>query len=389
MDAYYVLGLYAVAFVIIWVLALLFKDKLKIDVSGPLLMRRTTRLRDFIDAIAQKSPRFWKVYMTIGIPVAVFFMAFMIYAIFLSLQMLFQVPTAALVLPGVDVPGSPIFIPLGYGLIALATVLVIHEFSHGILARAEGIKIKSIGLLMFAVIPGAFVEPDEEEVEKASRLAKLRIYTAGSISNLTLAGIAIAIFWLLSSFFIPATFHSDGVLINSITPNSPAQGILKDGMVIHSINGYPINDKNDYSTVLFNKTKPGDSLTYITDQGTFTIKSTGQPSNASITYAGTRSDTNYAVNSDISKIYGSILPWIPYYLTDLLWWVFLLNFLVGTFNLLPMKPLDGGLIFEELLRYRLSERNAKVISSNLSYVFIVIVGLMLIYGVVPGIMRMF
>ena len=68
---------YVIAFVIIWTLALLFKDKLKIDITGPLLMRRTARLRGFIDSIAQKSPRFWKILMNIGIPVAVFFMVLM------------------------------------------------------------------------------------------------------------------------------------------------------------------------------------------------------------------------------------------------------------------------------------------------------------------------
>ena len=66
---------YAIAFIVIWVFAILFKDKLKIDINGPLLMRRTLRMRDFIDSIAQKSPRFWKSIYDIGIPVAVCFMA--------------------------------------------------------------------------------------------------------------------------------------------------------------------------------------------------------------------------------------------------------------------------------------------------------------------------
>ncbi len=83
--------------------------------------------------------------------------------------------------------------PLGYGLIALVTVIVVHEFAHGILARAEGIRIKSIGVLLLAIIPGAFVEPDEEEVKKANRLSKLRIYAAGSIFNIGFAAIALVI----------------------------------------------------------------------------------------------------------------------------------------------------------------------------------------------------
>lgn len=357
------LTFYAVAFVVIWVLALLFKDKLKIDVEGPILMRRTTRLRDFIDSIAQKSPRFWRGFMTVGIPVSIFFTALMIYLIAISLQTLLQAPAASPILPGVDYPGNPIYIPLGYGLIALATVLVIHEFSHGILARAEGIKIKSIGLALFAVIPGAFVEPDEEEISKASKLTKLRIYVAGSISNLTLAGITFAIFYLISSFFVPAAFHADGLLVSSVIPKSPSDGILKEGMVIYNINGYNMRNSTDYVNFR-NSSKIGDVLTIQTNEGTYKIKLASNPNNSTAPYAGLRFTDNLVVNKNIHDVYGDVIPWTLYYLKDLFFWVFLLNFAVGTFNLLPMKPLDGGLIFEELLSAKMSENKISSITSN-------------------------
>ena len=70
-----VLWYYAIGFIIIWILAILFKDRLKIDIEGPILMRRTQRLRDFIDSIAKISPRSWRWTMNIGLPVAFFFMA--------------------------------------------------------------------------------------------------------------------------------------------------------------------------------------------------------------------------------------------------------------------------------------------------------------------------
>ena len=173
---------YAIGFILVWVIAILFRKQLKIDIEGPLLMRKTTRLRGFIDSVANKSPRFWRWTMNIGIPVSVFFMGLMVYAIIASLKIMFSTPTVAIVLPGVDIPGSPIFIPLGYGIIALAILMVVHEFGHGIISRVEGVKIKSIGVLMLAILPGAFVEPDEEDVEKSSRISKLRIYAAGSTS---------------------------------------------------------------------------------------------------------------------------------------------------------------------------------------------------------------
>ena len=375
---------YVIGFIVIWVLALLFRDKLKIDIEGPILMRRTLRLRDFIDSIAQKSPRFWKLFMNVGIPIAVFFMGFTFYLIILYSTMILQSPQIVPILPGVDYAGNPFYIPLGEGLIALFTVLVVHEFAHGILARAEGVSIKSIGVLLLAIIPGAFVEPDEEEVKKVSRLSKLRIYAAGSIANVTLAGITLAIVFLLTNIFIPTAFHSDGVLISSVIPNSPADGVLQEGMVIYGANGVNIKNTTDYVNFR-NNTKIGDIVTFQTNQGTYQVKLGSNPNNQSQSYAGFRYQDNLVVNNNIAQTYGTILPWILYYLADILNYVWLLNFAIGTINLLPLKPLDGGLIFEELLGYRLSKEKVIPIVNTLSYVIAAILIVNIVYAVGRGI----
>lgn len=384
-----VLWYYVIFFVAVYILAIIFRYRLKVDVYGPLLMRRTKKMRGWIDYLANLSPRFWRWSMNIGIPIAVFGMAFMVYTIIMSLTVMFEKPTTALLLPGVDIPGSPIFIPIFSGIIALILLMVVHEFGHGILARAQGIRIKSIGVILLAILPGAFVEPDEEDVKKASRAVKLRIYAAGSIFNMALAGIAFAVMIILSSFFIPYAFESDGLKIISVTPNGPSEGILKEGMIITNINGYPMNNKASYTDLLLNKTKPGDKLTYVTDQGTFTITTTGQPSNSSIAYPGTRSETHLVVKGEVSKTYGETLPWFFYNLSDICYWIYVLNLLVGLFNLLPMKPLDGGSMLEEILGYKIPEKYVSRIVSSVSVVMIGIVAILIIYGTVPGIMKMF
>jgi membrane-associated protease RseP (regulator of RpoE activity) len=384
-----VLWYYVIFFVAIYILAILFRDRLKVDVYGPILMRRTKKMRGWIDSIANLSPRFWRWSMNIGIPIAVFCMAFSVYSIILSLQYMFQAPQAAILLPGVDIPGSPIFVPIFSGIIALIILMVVHEFGHGILARVDGVRIKSIGVVLLAILPGAFVELNEEDVEKAKRSVKLRIYAAGSIFNLALAGIALVIVILISSFFIPYAFQSDGLKIVSVTSGGPSEGVLKEGMIVTSINGYSMNNKAAYTDLITNKTKPGDKLTYVTDQGTFTITTTGQPTNQSIAYPGTRSETHLVVKPEVSKIYGDILPWFLYDLADVGYWVYALNLLVGLFNLLPMKPLDGGIIFEELLGYKMPKEFARRIASSVSVVLIGVVALLVIYGTVPGILQMF
>ncbi|MGC9517183.1 MAG: site-2 protease family protein [Methanomicrobiales archaeon] len=381
MDA---LWFYAILFVGIWIVSLIFHKKLKIEIKGPLLMRKTKRMRGFIDNIAQKYSRFWKVFMTIGIPVAVFFMALMLYFFILTLGTLLEPTTAGsqvgVLLPGVDVPGSSFYVPLGYGIIGLMTVIIVHEFGHGILARVEGVSIKSIGLLLLAVLPGAFVEPDDDEIKKSKRISKLRIYAAGSIFNLSLAAIALIIF-ILSGAAIGSAFHTEGVQVFSVVPASPASGILKEGMVIEEINGVSIKNSTDYQKIL-NKTQPGEVLTFTTDQGTYSVKTGTNPNNSTKFYIGIRTQNHLVVNSEVSSIFGNILPSILFYLNQLFYWIFTLNFLVGTFNLLPMKPLDGGLMFEELLSYKLSKNKVKPIVSTISWVIIVTLAflMILVYG---------
>lgn len=383
-----VLWYYVILVVITYILAILFRDRLKVDVYGPILMRRTKKMRGWIDFIANLSPRFWRWSMNIGIPIAVIGMVYMVYTIIMSLQYMFKAPAAALLLPGVDIPGSPIFIPIFAGIIALVLLMVVHEFGHGIMARVDGVRIKSIGVILLAILPGAFVELEEEDVAKAKRSVKLRIYAAGSIFNMALAVIALVIVMVISSLFIPYAFQSDGLTITSVTPGGPSEGVLKDGMIVSSINGYPVNNRTDYTDLILNKTKPGDKLTYVTSQGTYTITSTGQPNNASITYPGTRSETHLVVKPEVSRVYGGIIPWFLYNLADVGYWVFALNLMVGLFNLLPIKPLDGGIIFEELLGYKLPEEFVKKIVSSVSIVLIGIVAFLIIYSIVPGIVQM-
>lgn len=410
---------YAIGFVIIWVLALLFRDKLKIDIEGPILMRRTQRLRGFIDSVANRSPRFWRWSMNVGLPVAVFFMGLMLILIIVSLETLIQAPSVAILLPGVDIPGSPIFVPLGYGIIALMTVIVVHEFGHGIISRVEGVRIKSIGVLLLAVLPGAFVEPDEEDIEKSKRISKLRIYAAGSVFNLVLAAVSLIIVLFITVLIISSispgipgisipgtsiktepvtllningpifpTFQTNGVAITSVVPKSPADGILQNGMVIQSINGISTSNFNNF-TSLSNQTKIGETLNFQTNQGTFSVKAGVNPNNATRGYIGIRSEDHLVLNNNVAKTFGHQIPWFIYSLRDLFTWIFIINFAVGTFNLLPMKPLDGGLILEELLGYKLSENRVQQIITPLSYVLILIIVVSIVYSLGRGISLLF
>ena len=375
---------YVIAFILIWTIAIVFKNQLTdhgVEVNFPLLMWRTQRLRGFIDRLANRAPRFWKWYMNLGIVISTGFMILMAVALVYSLKTLMDAPTVSLVVPGVEVPGSPIFIPLLAGLIALATVLIVHEFSHGILSRVEKININSIGLLLFAIIPGAFVEPDEEELNELSRPARMRIYVAGSMANLTLAAIAMIIMMVISSFIVPVVFEDDGVVINRLTSDGNAINHMSEGMVIRSINNLTVNDMASFQKAT-NTLKPNETVNIHTDQGDYSFQLKSNPMNRSLGFMGVQVEANNVIADGFDNQFYTPLLWFLMPLSELLFWIYFLNFAIGTFNLLPMKPLDGGHLFENLLSYIMPEVAYKPIVTFMSFLMGIIIVVSLVVGLV-------
>ena len=78
----------------------------------------------------------------------------------------------------IGLPAINPLIPLWYGIFGLAVAILVHEGCHGILSRAQAIAVRSVGLLMFVVPIGAFVEPDEPELRRAPLRQRLRIFSA-------------------------------------------------------------------------------------------------------------------------------------------------------------------------------------------------------------------
>ena len=368
---------YLIAFAIIWVLSLVLKDKLidhGFEINFPMIMWKTQKLRGFITRISNISPKFWRWFMNVGIFVAFGAMIFITWTLISTLPSVFETPAVSIIIPGVEMPGSSIYVPFLYGLIALATVLVVHEFSHGVQAVGEKIPIKSIGLLLFAVIPGAFVEPDEDELKKAKKSSRLRVYAAGSVANMSLALIAIILVSLISAG-IPHYFAEDGIEVGRVVGDSPCDGILKEGMVLESIDNHTIKDSKSYVDIV-SSYKPGDDVSIKTDQGTYSIHLDKNPNNDSRGFFGIQANKHFKL---IDNSLGSI-PWVLFEFLELFQWIFMLNLGIGLFNLLPLKPLDGGYMLEILLSYRLSEKYYKPIVNALSVVMAMIIIFTIIIG---------
>ena len=312
--------------------------------------------------------------MNVGIVVAFGAMIFITWSLISSLPSVFETPAVSIIIPGVEMPGSSIYIPFFYGLVGLATVLIVHEFSHGIQSVGEKISIKSIGLLLFAIIPGAFVEPDEDELKAAKKSSRLRVYAAGSIANITLAIVAILLVSLISAG-IPTFFAEDGIAIDRVVSDSPSDGVLKEGMVLEAIDNRKINNSSDYIDIV-SSFFPGENVSVKTDQGTYTLTLDKNPSNESRGFFGIQANKHFVmVNDSLGPI-----PWVLFELLELFQWVFMLNLGIGLFNLLPLKPLDGGYMLEILLSYKLSENYYKPIVNALSVVMAIII----VFSIVAG-----
>ncbi len=241
-----------------------------------------------------------------------------------------QVPGIAPIIPGLT-------LPLFSGILALAVVLVVHEFSHGILARVSKIKLKSMGILPFGIIPvGAFVEPDEKQVEKLEKRKQNGIFVAGVSSNFIMTFLFFALTALMIIYVIPV-FFKQGVVIAGTVQGYPAYGVIKTGSVINSWNGYPVNsiESVDYAARNFT---PYAIVRVSTNRGNYTFNTNA-----------TGKIGVLVQQSEIPKS-GGALPGVVDFLYSFFVITFVLNFFVGGMNLLPLPAFDGWRVYKNRIK---------------------------------------
>ncbi|MFC2174350.1 site-2 protease family protein [archaeon] len=255
-------------------------------------------------------------------------------------------------IPGVAIEGSPFQIPWS-GWLAFPILIFVHELSHGILVKAQGLRLKATGLLMFGFIPlGAFVEPDEKQLQKAPAHEQLRVYSVGSAANYLTSFFVLGLFVFAMMPALDATgyyarydSYYDHPLIGDVLEESHGYGRLAGGMKIVAINGTSVPN----IAVLHNITasaSPGDMLQIATDAGAYNV----QLSNESMIGVTGLQDTFKQMPWDLELIT---------FLVQLTGLVVFFNFIVGVMNLLPLVPLDGGLMFMSLASTKIGKKKAR------------------------------
>lgn len=337
------------------VIAFLYWQRKRLDIQGKIIiLYRTTVGLHVIERCATKYKEWVRLYGYIGVGAGFLGLAFMFYALLKNLYQLMTQPDTAsgvsIVLPGVSVPGLGV-LPFWYWILAIFLIAAVHEFSHGIVARAQAITVKNTGLVFLGPIIGAFVEPDEVKMRKQPDITQYSILAAGSFANLLLAVVAIIILGLV---FLPLqermeepsgfTFH------NYYQPGFPVeQAGIAPGTVITGINGQQTKTFQDFYGHV-QCLKPSDSINITTTNQTYALILAEDPQQPGKSFLGVQSVENAATvkpayQTGGKQIWYQVIKWIVGFLR----WLFLLSLGIGLFNLLPLPIVDGGRMMQVTL----------------------------------------
>jgi membrane-associated protease RseP (regulator of RpoE activity) len=272
--------------------------------------------------------------------------AFLLFNLFVSPKEASQ--GVALVLPLTHIPGIG-YLSFWHFLITIFITVLIHEFAHGIVARAHKVPVKSSGLGVFSLLlplfPLAFVEPDEKKLQKERDIVQYSIFAAGPIVNIIFA---MLILLLTAHIIVPienAITHPVGFSFSGLMQDYPAEKAgMRPGMVITEVNGVKVLEYEDFSRTV-GELKPGQQLTLRTDNGTFTIIAKPSPDNPDKGYIGILDIRNERRINGRYKAVGGAFFW----LRGLVKWLYFLNLIIGLMNLLPLMITDGGRMLKTAL----------------------------------------
>ena len=363
-----------------------------LSLFGPALMIKTQRGRSALDRWG-RFKRFWTAVSDLGIALAVVAMATIIGLLIFGAVESFHLTAAQAPPPAeaLGIPGINPIIPVGYGIVALVVGIVLHELSHGVVARSQNIGVKSLGILWCVVPIGAFVEQDDAEMLAASRRRRDRVAAAGVLANFALT----VLFFALLSGIVSASIspNANGIGVQAVEQGMPgANATLAAGDIITSFNGTATTSWSVFESVEANTT-PKESVPLVFYDSSLgrsvatTVVLAPNPQNKTrgflgitvlgLTPAELKQVLVWPPGSDQGPLVGSIY-WIVlplgglepmggsttdfYHLTgplagvgsgafwigaNVLYWLAWMNLLLGLSNALPLVPLDGGLLFRD------------------------------------------
>ncbi|KAJ2957454.1 hypothetical protein NQZ79_g6852 [Umbelopsis isabellina] len=245
---------------------------------------QTNGYNQFFQRWAQKAPKFWDVWFSIGVAFGAITMIVGIITItYAGIQIALSVKSYISSSDTISESGNlhkrsdivneqrrqddQVFLPmipgvtlplehLGYYLVALLISGVIHEAGHAIASFHEHIPINHSGIFLYIVYPGAFVDIPSRPLSLLSPIRQLKVICAGVWHNFVL--------WVITAFVLSSGLKlclqltgwrslesGGGVSVVDVSSESPMAPHLPISSVIYRLNDYYLeNNIFDWNKIL-------------------------------------------------------------------------------------------------------------------------------------------
>ena len=349
LDTLIPLGIYLGIWAAIFLVGVLIKaDRFGVILKPYYFMLKTAAFNSWMERLGTKWRRGWLVFFDVGAAMGIGLSALALYAFIRGLIALFirspqATPTALIIpLPGLTISWE-IF---PYIILAIAVLLIPHEVAHGIASVLDRVPIKSSGVFVAVFLPGGFVEIDEEDLAKKPNRTKLRVFAAGSFTNVVSWFL---VFLIASSIFLPSP---SGVLVTSLVDGGGAQQAgVPQWSVITAVNGNPVSSVTDLSGIM-SRVSPGQTVDVRLSNGLDRVVVTKMDTlNQSRALLGIITANYFASRLPVSPITG-------FQMFSAFNWMILILFNVAIVNMLPLFPFDGDRYFTTILNM-LGVKNTK------------------------------
>lgn len=380
-----------IIFILLLAVFLYFKrSNLKLEkIAFPFLyfiMYRTKLGLGFMDWAGKRHGKLIRFLAVIGIYVGFFGMVVIAITLIHNIYNIVTQPEAqsgvALVLP---IKGPGIFhVPFFHWIITIFIIAAVHEFAHGVVARAYKMKVKSSGFAFLAIlapiIPAAFVEPDEKQLTKRPKKEQLAVFAAGPWANILLTFFVIFLFIFLLNPLTEKVVEPKGVEIISFSNNSAAKAAgLQANDIIVAIDGEDARDIKEFKRIMSSKSAGGKIKVY-TEKESFDVVLGEDPENPGEGYLGVSLSPKIDFNKATYDRFGTFLPSAYMWLLQLLNFVALLSLGIGLFNLVPVGPIDGGRMLHAALLTKFDEKRANFIFNYVTIFFLGLIAFSVLIG---------
>ncbi len=355
-----------------WVVILVVAKGLRLqnhgfEIKAYSLVYKNASVQSLLTRMLSRTRRGIRVFADISVVAGFAMMGFAFWFLISNIATYFVEPTkfaeVTVLIPGVTLTSSSAILNF---LLCIPIVLVMHEGAHGIVAALERIKIKTGGFAIFIAMFAGFVEPDEEEFDKAKRISKLRVIGAGATANVAFA-LVLGLILLTNPLFaliVPepllGTFYDapDGVLVLSLIEDSGAQdaGILPND-IINAINGIPVLTPPDFQKV---DLVPGQTVNV-------SVQRDGQSLELPVVVMESPDDPDrglVGIIRDNSAAYQpkyDYIEWGNPQFSLFLLWLWMISFFIGIINMLPLPILDGGKFIHSIIYKKISDKSVNVV----------------------------